>query len=119
MNVLTITVFINTILTFLLLSIYDGIMLRRTIKNNSFDESTKYPPKDESYDDELTTSSYELERIARENDFDKRIERLKQELEYENKSTGTPAEILDPNIYNIPHDSITHLINPDVDEISI
>lgn len=57
---------------------------------------------------EHTPTSYELQRLAREEKFDERIDTLKEELAKQNPSSyhSSPAEILHPLIENLPHDSV-------------
>ena len=109
-----------TLLTLLLaLSVYDGILLRRTINDSISYAKQKYTPKEENIDEgENTLSSYEMERIAREREFDRRIALLKQEIGYENKQVGYIADELDPNVYNLPHESVSSLINVEIDEVA-
>jgi len=110
---------LNVTLILLALTVYDGILLRRTINNNISYAKQKYTPKEENIDEvEDTLSSYEMERIAREREFDRRIALLKQEIGYENKQVGYIADELDPNVYNLPHESVSSLINVDVDEVA-
>ena len=110
---------LNVTITLLALSVYDGILLRRSINNNISYAKQKYTPKEENIDEvENTLSSYEMERIAREREFDRRIALLKQEIGYENKQTGYIADELDPNVYNLPHESVSSLINVEVDEVA-
>ena len=79
----------------------------------------KYTPKEENIDEgENTLSSYEMERIAREIEFDRRIALLKQEIGYENKQVGYIADELDPNVHNLPHESVSSLINVEIDEVA-
>lgn len=47
-------------------------------------------------------STYELERVKQAQSFDERILKLRGEL-----SSKNPAEILDKNVYNLPHTIIT------------
>lgn len=109
---------LNVTLTLLILSVYDGILLRRTINNTSCTKQ-KYTPKEENIDEgENTLSSYEMERIAREIEFDRRIALLKQEIGYENKQVGYIADELDPNVHNLPHESVSSLINVEIDEVA-
>lgn len=58
------------------------------------------------YKDELT--SYELERLEREEQFDNRINRLKDELAQQQHiiRTGIIADELHPSVHNLPHDSV-------------
>lgn len=110
---------LNVTLTLLILSVYDGILLRRTINDSISYAKQKYTPKEENIDEgENTLSSYEMERIAREREFDRRIALLKQEIGYENKQVGYIADELDPNVYNLPHESVSSLINVEVDEVA-
>lgn len=109
---------LNVTLTLLILSVYDGILLRRTTNNISCTKQ-KYTPKEENIDEgENTLSSYEMERIAREIEFDRRIALLKQEIGYENKQVGYIADELDPNVHNLPHESVSSLINVEIDEVA-
>lgn len=109
---------LNISLTLLALIIYDNITLRKYIKSISYDEK-KYTSKDDIVEnEEELISSYEMERIAREREMDKRIEMLKRELEYANPSKGHTAEELDPNVYNLPHDVITQQYDYEVDEVA-
>lgn len=110
---------LNVVLTLLALFIYDGITLRRFIKNSISSDVPKYTPKEDSLENEENIySSYEIEKKYREKIFDERIALLKQEIGVENRSAGYTAEELDPNVYNLPHDSVTSLINADADEVS-
>jgi len=54
-------------------------------------------------------STYELERVKQAQSFDERILRLKGELSSKNgvEKHTKPAEILDENVYNLPHEVIT------------
>lgn len=54
-------------------------------------------------------STYELERVKQAQSFDERILRLKGELSSKNNTTKYTqnAEILDENVYNLPHEIIT------------
>ena len=64
-------------------------------------------------------TSYELERLEREEEFDKRINRLKEELANQQSviRKGVLADELHPSVYNIPHDAIDKKIDvlPDVE----
>lgn len=110
---------LNISLTLLALSVYDGIILRRSIKNSISSDVGKYTRKEENVEEtDSVISSYEVERIAREKEFDRRIALLKEEIGYENRQVGYIADELDPNVHNLPHESVTSLINPDIDEVS-
>lgn len=67
--------------------------------------------------EELT--SYELERLEREEEFDARITRLKEELAYQQEliqRSGVSADELHPLVKNLPHDTVNSYRNdPDVE----
>lgn len=67
---------------------------------------------------ELT--SYELERLNREEKFDERINRLKEELAFQQNiiRQGIPADELHPLVKNLPHDIIRKYIEADIEEIA-
>lgn len=62
----------------------------------------------DSFDEEGTFTSYELERMAREKAFNERISLMKVELAnaQSTKHTPTVADELDPMVKNIPHNAI-------------
>jgi hypothetical protein len=64
-------------------------------------------------EDEEVLSSYEIERQERERIFDERIRELQIELDMM-YGEGTPGEILEEGIYNIPHQEV--IINKYEDE---
>lgn len=64
-------------------------------------------------DTELYLSRLEQERI-----FDARIQRLKAEVSVRQPITShtpTVAEVLHPNVYNLPHEAISDDVYPDVE----
>jgi predicted Holliday junction resolvase-like endonuclease len=69
--------------------------------------------------DKHELSSYELQRLEREESFDSRIAELKEELALQQNIIrhGVIAEELHPNVHNLPHEIIDHQINslPDVE----
>lgn len=73
---------------------------------------------DETYDKRELTS-YELERLEREEEFDSRISRLKDELSVQQRVLyrGIPAEELHPLVHNLPHDTVQtkYDVLPDVE----
>ena len=66
---------------------------------------------------ELT--AYELERLEREEEFDERINRLKEELSNQQQiiRKGVSADELHPLVHNLPHDIIQNKYDvlPDVE----
>lgn len=65
---------------------------------------------------EAKPTSYDLQRMIREKMFDERIATLKDEL---SAYRGTTAEILHPDIVNLPHDSIKTKYNlPSYEEVA-
>ena len=73
---------------------------------------------EEQYDKSQLTS-YELERLEREEEFDKRIERLKEEMAEQQQiiRRGTIADELHPLVHNLPHDAVQTVYDvlPDVE----
>lgn len=71
------------------------------------EEISKLNLTDECYDKEQLTS-YELERLKREEEFDNRINRLKEEIAEQQIiiRKGTSADELHPLVHNLPHDII-------------
>ena len=58
--------------------------------------------------DKRELTSYELERLEREEEFDSRINRLKDELSQQQNiiRKGVTAEELHPSVHNLPHDTV-------------
>ena len=77
----------------------------------------KVSSDDERVKNELST--YELERLEREEEFDERINRLKEELSNQQKiiRKGVSADELHPLVHNLPHDAIQtkYDVLPDVE----
>lgn len=69
--------------------------------------------------DKRDLTSYELERLEREEEFDKRINRLKSELSEQQNilRRGITAEELHPLVHNLPHDTVQtkYDVLPDVE----
>ena len=69
------------------------------------------PHQEEESVDERELTEEELSIMARQEDFDRRIQRMHKEVELAkgsmiNPLTGNIAEELDPSVYNIPHDKV-------------
>jgi hypothetical protein len=58
--------------------------------------------------DEKQLSAYELERLEREDEFDKRIDMLKEQVasQHAHIKTGIQADEFHPSVKNLPHNSI-------------
>ena len=79
------------------------VYLRRTLRR--LEETKSQAKQAENFVDvQDHLSTYELERLNREKNFDDRINRLKDELD--GKQSFSTAEILHPDIQNLPHDAI-------------
>ena len=68
-----------------------------------------YPDVEEEED----FTEEELSMMARQEDFDRRINRMHKEMllaqaSMINPKTGNIAEELDPSVHNLPHDSVNH-----------
>lgn len=77
------------------------------------------PTADERDEKHLTT--YELERLEREEEFDSRINKMKEELALQQQILrhGTVADELHPLVRNLPHDVIKYISSEDdVEEIA-
>lgn len=76
------------------------------------------PSNEDSFDKSQLTS-YELERLEREEEFDKRINRLKEELAKQQTiiRRGTIADEFHPMVKNLPHDVIK--INQSLPDIEV
>lgn len=103
---------ISPIITCLIMLFYIHFTLKHFFKSN------QYQITDESFDERQLTT-YELERLEREENFDKRINQMKEELA--NQQTilrhGISADELHPLVHNLPHNAIqtkTDLL-PDVE----
>lgn len=75
---------------------------------------------DEHEDVRAQLTTYELERLEREDTFDKRISQIKEELASQQqiiKSSGISADELHPLVKNLPHNIIAekHGEIPDVE----
>lgn len=137
MSIEIILFFITNIVMFLLISILVEVKLHNKI--NQFNYNTteflnkhiadKHLPANEVYPDlEITEeelpSEYDLLREKREEDFDKRIREIKEELALANsveyKEGTTIADINDPNVYNLPHEEVNYYggISTIPDEVS-
>lgn len=70
--------------------------------------SSPTPPDNDVSFDEKEPTSYEIERMEREFEFDNRIEMLKNELAEQHvvAREGTIADELHPLVHNLPHDSL-------------
>lgn len=72
------------------------------------------------FDDEEKeeVSSYTEMKMKRESEFDTRISNLINELGIDEiNNNGTDAQVLHPNVYNIPHNSI-NLSDKDKEEVA-
>lgn len=67
--------------------------------------------------DEDDPSEEELERLARDAEFDERINQIKEELAKQQAGggIGTVAEELHPLVTNLPHNSINGKREPDIE----
>ena len=81
-------------------------------------QPTSHQLADERFDERELTS-YELERLEREEEFDKRINRLKDELSQQQKVIrhGFTADELHPSVHNLPHNTVQtkYDVLPDVE----
>ena len=118
-------------LIFFALSTLSFIELRKLSKHiqsneinqsNQFNQSNLYnSPTSPNYNfiDKSELTSYELERLEREEEFDARINRLKDELAQQQFviRKGVTAEELHPSVHNLPHDTVQtkHDIYSDVE----
>ena len=76
---------------------------------NTFISNPSQPtPTAEEHFDKRELTSYELERLEREEEFDSRINRLKDELSQQQNiiRKGVTAEELHPSVHNLPHDTV-------------
>lgn len=117
--------------TFLLnaVSVFAGILIYDAIKAtlSTFSFRVQRKPRNTSpsdVHDEPELSIYELERLQREKNFDQRIAQMKEELanstadkHADKRTSGTTAEVLHPDVHNLPHNSINpyQSLIPDVE----
>lgn len=90
-----------------------NVLLIRKIKSLISPFNT---PQNKEVHEELT--SYELERLEREQEFDERINRLKDELAQKQEHMerfGTTADELHPLVKNLPHNNIPSNTDPDIE----
>jgi competence protein ComGC len=105
---LTITLIYLSVL-FTILTTILGIILFKLIKLSK--QTAEIHQPNQSFIDETTKSqltSYELERLAREEQFDARISALKDELALQQNiiRKGVTADELHPLVHNLPHNVI-------------
>lgn len=91
------------------------ILFRVIIKLNK----SKQSKTSDEHVDMTQLTAYELERLEREEEFDSRINRLKEELSNQQQiiRKGVSADELHPLVYNLPHDIIQNKydVMPDVE----
>lgn len=113
--VLLLLFFILTIVS--LLTLYTLHNTSKLIINLT--QTIQIPDEHQSTFDKRELTSYELERLEREEQFDQRINRLKEELAAQNDilRRGTSADELHPLVHNLPHDSVQTVydIYPDME----
>lgn len=108
-------IFFLIILLATFLNVYHVRKLTKLFKNTLTNVQQN---ADETFDKRELTS-YELERLEREEEFDERINRLKEELAEQHNviRKGTTADELHPLVHNLPHDSVQtkYDVYPDVE----
>lgn len=94
------TAILTTCLIFILIYVKK---LSNTLLNVQQPSNPSYPDVNK---EELT--SYELERLNREDEFDKRIASLKDEVSKQSEviRRGVAAEELHPLVHNLPHNAV-------------
>lgn len=75
---------------------------------------------DEHEDDLVGLTEHEKEMLHRQNEFDARIARIKEEVSLRNAKTHTPAEAeeLHPDVKNLPHNIIHETAYQDKEEFA-
>lgn len=118
------TMFYITVSLFLILTTIQILILLQITKFLKQFQATPSSTADVSSDSSAVReqlTSYELERLEREDLFDKRIKNLKEEVSKQSDiiRRGVPAEELHPLVHNLPHDAVeTRYDLPDYEEVA-
>lgn len=100
----------NAVLMVILTILNIFILVKISFLEKSLRTSEVHKKQEEidSFSDVEMLSSYELERLKREEDFDRRINMLKDELASKRSAVheNTVAEELHPLVKNIPHNAV-------------
>lgn len=99
------TFIISLLVAFTFSFLYNILLIRKIEKLTALFATPQVADKREEH--ELT--SYELERLEREEQFDSRINKLKEELAQQQafiERTGVMADELHPLVKNLPHTNI-------------
>lgn len=84
------------------------LRLKKTLTGTYFEEEFEYDEEapETSSKEEVDANLVSEHVLERERVFNERIERMKSELNIDVEKRGTEAEILHPDVENLPHDSV-------------